>query len=126
MTQQPSSPVPASRGDRVREWCAWEWKEILTPRAEVREILLEESDEGQRLRSSKPFAGIVTEAERAENMRRCPPPWPHLPYEPDEVPEERLAERATPFSRIAYDDGTIETSDHDLPGCEYPDLIESK
>ena len=35
-----------------------EWKEILTrPWSEVREILLDDSDEGQRLRSSKPFAG---------------------------------------------------------------------
>ena len=37
-----------------------EWKQILTrPWSEIREILLDESDEGQRLRSSKPFAGIV-------------------------------------------------------------------
>lgn len=69
-----------------------EWKEILTrPRAEVREILLEESDEGQRLRSSKPFAGIVTEEERFEIIRRFPSPWPHVPYEPGDVPDEVMA-----------------------------------
>ena len=57
-----------------------EWKALLTrPWAEVREILLEESDEGQRLRSSKPFAGIVTEDERLELIRRFPPPCePHV------------------------------------------------
>ena len=69
-----------------------EWKEILTrPWAEVREILLEESGEGQRLRSSKPFAGIVTEGERLEIIRRFPPPWPHIPYEPGDVPDELMA-----------------------------------
>ena len=69
-----------------------EWKEILSrPWTQVREILLEDSDEGQRLRSSKPFAGIVTEEERLEIIRRHPPPWPHVPYEPCDVPEELMA-----------------------------------
>ena len=69
-----------------------EWKEILTrPWAEVREILLEESDEGQRLRSSKPFAGIVTEEERLAIIRRFPPPWPHVPYEPGDIPDDVIA-----------------------------------
>ena len=66
-----------------------EWKEILTrPWSEVREILLEESDEGQRLRSSKPFAGIVTEEERLEIIERYSPPWPFVPYDPSQVPKE--------------------------------------
>ena len=69
-----------------------EWKEILTrPWAEVREILLEESDEGQRLRSSKPFAGIVSEEERLAIIRRFQPPWPHVPYEPGDVPAALMA-----------------------------------
>ena len=68
-----------------------EWRQILTrPWAEVREVLLEESDEGQRLRSSKPFAGIVSEEERLEIIRRYPPPWPHVPYDPEDVPEELM------------------------------------
>ena len=55
-----------------------EWEQILErPWRETREILLDESDEGQRLRSSHPFRGIVTEEERLEIMRRHPPPWPH-------------------------------------------------
>ena len=69
-----------------------EWKEILTrPWAQVREILLEESDKGQRLRSSKPFSGIVTEEERLKIIRRFPPPRPHVPFDPDGVPEEVMA-----------------------------------
>ena len=66
-----------------------EWKEILTrPWSEVRELLLDESDEGQRLRSSKPFAGIVTEEARLAIIARHPPPWPHVPYDPREIPDE--------------------------------------
>ena len=66
-----------------------EWREILTrPWAQVRELLLEESDEGQRLRSSKPFAGIVTEDERLEIIQRFPPPWPSAPFNPRDVPDE--------------------------------------
>ena len=69
-----------------------EWKEILTrPWSEVREILLDESDEGQRLRSSRPFAGVVTEEERLEIIRRFPPPWPHIAFEPGDIPEELMA-----------------------------------
>ena len=48
--------------------CHSEWKELIEthPWERLREMLLEESDEGQRLRSSHPFAGIVTEAERRQ------------------------------------------------------------
>ena len=80
-----------------------EWKQILTrPWPEIRKILLEESDEGQRLRSSKPFAGIVTEEERLEIMKRHPPPWPHEPYDPAKMPpevmEKILSEGTSPRS----------------------------
>ena len=46
--------------------CHAEWKELIErhPWERLREILLEESDEGQRLRSSHPFKGFVTETER--------------------------------------------------------------
>ena len=43
-------------------------------------ILLDESDEGQRLRSSKPFAGIVTEEERVAIIERFTPQWPSIPF----------------------------------------------
>lgn len=45
--------------------CRKEWTELLKrPWSRIREILLDESDEGQRLRSSHPFAGLVSEKER--------------------------------------------------------------
>ena len=45
--------------------CSEEWEKLLErPWIEIREILLDESDEGQRLRSSHPFAGLVSETER--------------------------------------------------------------
>ena len=57
-----------------------EWAEILErPWAEIREILLDESDEGQRLRSSSPFVGIVTEEERWRVIARHLPPAPLRP-----------------------------------------------
>ena len=44
---------------------AREWLSILErPWEEVRVILLDESDEGQRLRQSDPFVGILTPQER--------------------------------------------------------------
>ena len=46
--------------------CDIEWMRLLAekPWDEIRSALLEESDEGQRLRSSLPFAGVLTEQER--------------------------------------------------------------
>ena len=45
--------------------CSEEWEKLLErPWTEIRNILLDESDEGQRLRSSHPFAGLVSENER--------------------------------------------------------------
>ena len=42
-----------------------EWEALLErPWSEVRTILRNESEEGQRLRSSHPFKGIVTDKER--------------------------------------------------------------
>ena len=80
-----------------------EWEQILKrPWCEIREILLEDSDEGQRLRSSHPFVGIVTEEERLEIMKRHPPPWPHEPYDPAKIPpevmEKILSEGTSPRS----------------------------
>ena len=53
---------------------AWlEWEEILETKSfnEVLEIVVAESDEGQRLRSSSPFAGIITAQERKTVMEYC-------------------------------------------------------
>lgn len=51
---------------------ASEWSSILRlPWDEVRGILLDESDEGQRLRQNDPFCGILTPAERWEIYREA-------------------------------------------------------
>ena len=42
-----------------------EWEALLErPWSEIRTVLLDDSEEGQRLRSSHPFKGIVTDKER--------------------------------------------------------------
>ena len=62
--------------DNIERWtrqkgylplCHAEWKQLIEthPWERLREMLLEESDEGQRLRSSHPFKGLVSPEERA-------------------------------------------------------------
>lgn len=50
-----------------------EWQEIIDSSSVERliEILTEESDEGQRLRSSSPFVGVLTSKERLEILETC-------------------------------------------------------
>jgi hypothetical protein len=49
---------------------ASEWQALLDkPWAEVRAILLEDGDEGQRLRQTDPFCGILTPSERWQVYR---------------------------------------------------------
>lgn len=50
-----------------------EWEEILDSSTVDRliEIITEESDEGQRLRSSSPFVGTLTPEERLEILEAC-------------------------------------------------------
>jgi len=51
---------------------AYEWMAILDrPWSEIREILLGESEESQRLRKSDPFCGILTPVERWEIYREA-------------------------------------------------------
>lgn len=50
-----------------------EWQNILenkTP-AEIIKIISADTDEGQRLRSSSPFAGVLSEAEREKIWNEC-------------------------------------------------------
>ncbi|MGH9845524.1 MAG: hypothetical protein ACREEM_42985 [Blastocatellia bacterium] len=53
--------------------CLEEWQELLETRIipELIAIITENSDEGQRLRSSTPFTGILTFEEREEIHNRC-------------------------------------------------------
>ena len=50
-----------------------EWREILENRTleEIIEIISKDTDEGQRLRSSSPFAGILSEEEREKIWSEC-------------------------------------------------------
>ncbi len=53
---------------------AWlEWQNILETKSlkNVIDLMLVETDEGQRLRSSSPFAGLVTEQERKIIIEYC-------------------------------------------------------
>lgn len=74
---------PAREGlERARRVCArWvamgnlpagEWMMILQrPWEEIRAILLDESEEGKRLRQNDPFCGILTPVERWEIYREA-------------------------------------------------------
>ncbi|HMS08419.1 MAG TPA: hypothetical protein PKE66_02955 [Pyrinomonadaceae bacterium] len=50
-----------------------EWMKILESEspANLRKLIVEQSDEGQRLRSSSPFTGILSKAEREAIMKKC-------------------------------------------------------
>lgn len=50
-----------------------EWQRLLetSAPAEIRKLISEDSDEAQRLRSSSPFTGILSQAERKEIYDRC-------------------------------------------------------
>jgi len=52
-----------------------EWRTIFSLRSfdEILGILVEDSDEGQRLRQSTPFTGILNQRERLEVFRRYEP-----------------------------------------------------
>jgi len=74
---------PVRRGlEHAREVCArWvqrgnlpavEWMGILQrPWPEIRSILLDESEEGKRLRQNDPFCGVLTPVERWEIYREA-------------------------------------------------------
>ena len=68
-----------------------EWRAILgRPWAQIRSILLAETDEGQRLRSSHPFHGLVTEEEGREILGHHPPPWAPPNWKPPPPPSKEL------------------------------------
>ena len=49
-----------------------EWQEILKrPWPEIRCIMLDDTDEGQRLRSSSPFAGVLSPRQRWQILQEC-------------------------------------------------------
>jgi frataxin-like iron-binding protein CyaY len=54
-------------------YCLEEWKTLLDSKTvpELITLITEDSDEGQRLRSSTPFTGILSAKERKELFARC-------------------------------------------------------
>lgn len=50
-----------------------EWREIIEDSSveEIVKIITQDTDEGQRLRSSSPFVGVLTEEEREEIWSKC-------------------------------------------------------
>ncbi len=50
-----------------------EWQSILenSTSAQIRKIITQDNDEGQRLRSSSPFVGVLSEAEREKIWSEC-------------------------------------------------------
>ena len=50
-----------------------EWREILETRSpeEIIQIISQDTDEGQRLRSSSPFVGALSEQEREKIWKEC-------------------------------------------------------
>lgn len=84
-----------------------EWLEILSrPWPEIRAILLEDSEEGHRLRSSHPFHGLISDEERYAITARHPPPgappdWTPPPPPPPEVMAWLLAPDQNPKSDVA-------------------------
>ena len=79
-----------------------EWLGLLhRPWPEIRAILLDESDEGQRLQSSHPFTGLISEEERYAITARYPPPgappnWKPPPPPPPDVLARLLADKPLP------------------------------
>lgn len=61
----------AAQGDDVA--ALLEWKNLLETVApeKLARIITQKTDEGQRLRSSSPFAGVLSEAEREAIWRKC-------------------------------------------------------
>lgn len=55
------------------EIALFEWQHILDTKTpeEIINLISQDTDEGQRLRSSSPFAGVLTEAEREKIWSEC-------------------------------------------------------
>jgi len=77
-------------------WCFEEWEELLNTLSvpELIAVITEDSDEGQRLRSSTPFVGLLSQEEKEEITRR---------YEKMEL----LMARAETIMETAYDGALV-------------------
>jgi hypothetical protein len=59
--------------DKNKNSALLEWQKIFETHTtgEIIRIITQDTDEGQRLRSSSPFAGVLTEAEREKIWSEC-------------------------------------------------------
>lgn len=83
MIANPEAVIERARGN-LKRWlanyergssdsrCLEEWEDLIETRSvdDLIAIITQESDEGQRLRSSTPFVGILSEQERKELRER--------------------------------------------------------
>lgn len=78
LRREPENVLQIAR-DNLNKWlknknpALLEWKNILdteTPEKIIK-IISQDTDEGQRLRSSSPFAGILSESEREKIWSEC-------------------------------------------------------
>jgi len=78
--RQDAKPVLQIARDNINRWlkknensALLEWQKILenSTLEEVIKIISQDTDEGQRLRSSSPFAGVLSEAERERIWSEC-------------------------------------------------------
>lgn len=78
--RQDAKPVLQIARNNLNRWlkknensALLEWKKIFETRTpeEIIKIITQDTDEGQRLRSSSPFAGVLREAEREKIWSEC-------------------------------------------------------
>ncbi len=78
--QQDAKPVLQIARNNLNRWlkknknsALLEWRKILDTHTpdEIIKIITQDTDEGQRLRSSSPFVGVLSEAERERIWSEC-------------------------------------------------------
>jgi hypothetical protein len=78
--RQDAKPVLQIARNNLNRWlkksenfALLEWRQIIETRSpeEIIKIISQDTDEGQRLRSSSPFAGVVSEVEREKIWSEC-------------------------------------------------------
>ena len=78
LRREPEKVLEIAR-DNLKKWlkdkipALLEWQNILDtePPEKIIKIISQDTDEGQRLRSSSPFAGVLSEAEREKIWSEC-------------------------------------------------------
>jgi hypothetical protein len=78
LRKSPESVMRVARNNlqnwlKDNDYALLEWKSILETKTpeQIIKIISQETDEGQRLRSSSPFAGVLSETEREKIWSEC-------------------------------------------------------